>query len=84
MYMRSDKVATALKADLGATSQTIFQRLYSQTHPGEKTRLVSKLHANPPGDRRAVRTLEKGEVIGPTVGPAVRCETIYGDFASAP
>eukprot|EP00959_Pyramimonas_sp_CCMP1952_P030080 630752-Pyramimonas_sp.AAC.1 len=28
--MRSDKVATALKADLDATSQTIFQRLYSQ------------------------------------------------------
>eukprot|EP00959_Pyramimonas_sp_CCMP1952_P313043 6552527-Pyramimonas_sp.AAC.1 len=29
-YIRSDEVVTALKADLDATSQTIFQRLYSQ------------------------------------------------------
>eukprot|EP00959_Pyramimonas_sp_CCMP1952_P166828 3486633-Pyramimonas_sp.AAC.1 len=28
--MRSDEVVTALKADLDATSQTIFQRLFSQ------------------------------------------------------
>eukprot|EP00959_Pyramimonas_sp_CCMP1952_P222086 4643021-Pyramimonas_sp.AAC.1 len=28
--MRSDEVVTALKAGLDATSQTIFQRLYSQ------------------------------------------------------
>eukprot|EP00959_Pyramimonas_sp_CCMP1952_P321487 6727226-Pyramimonas_sp.AAC.1 len=40
---------------------------------------------NPPGGHRyTVRTLEKGEVIGPTVGPAVRCETIVGDYVSVP
>eukprot|EP00959_Pyramimonas_sp_CCMP1952_P316849 6632095-Pyramimonas_sp.AAC.1 len=30
LHMRNDQVVTALKADLDATSQTIFQRLYSQ------------------------------------------------------
>eukprot|EP00959_Pyramimonas_sp_CCMP1952_P059540 1243722-Pyramimonas_sp.AAC.1 len=121
LYMRNDEVVTALTADLGATSHTIFQRLYSQvsqdpwtvhwaiferkatcrfdcappdldlipvgtffqTYSDDETRLVSKLYTFPPGEaRRAVRTLEKGEIIGPTVGPAVRCETIYGDFVS--
>eukprot|EP00959_Pyramimonas_sp_CCMP1952_P248381 5191853-Pyramimonas_sp.AAC.1 len=54
---------------------------FFQTYPDEKTKLVSKVYTNlPGGSRRAVRTLEKGEVIGPAVGPAVRCETIYGDF----
>eukprot|EP00959_Pyramimonas_sp_CCMP1952_P269155 5627409-Pyramimonas_sp.AAC.1 len=110
MYMRGDKVVTALKSDLDAASQTIFQRLYSQvsqdpwtvhwttferkatcrfdcappgldqipvgtffqTCPDEKTRLVSKSYTNPPGEaRHAVRTREKGRVIGSTVGPAI-------------
>eukprot|EP00959_Pyramimonas_sp_CCMP1952_P011064 231786-Pyramimonas_sp.AAC.1 len=30
MHMQIDKVATALKADLDTTSQTIFRRLYPQ------------------------------------------------------
>eukprot|EP00959_Pyramimonas_sp_CCMP1952_P391391 8202383-Pyramimonas_sp.AAC.1 len=30
LHMRSDEVVTALKADLDATSQTIFQHVYSQ------------------------------------------------------
>eukprot|EP00959_Pyramimonas_sp_CCMP1952_P235347 4917819-Pyramimonas_sp.AAC.1 len=49
------------------------------------TRLVCKLYTNAPGEaRRAVRALEKGKVIGPTVGPAIRCTTIYGDVVSVP
>eukprot|EP00959_Pyramimonas_sp_CCMP1952_P279677 5847683-Pyramimonas_sp.AAC.1 len=102
LYARSDAVMTALKADLESTSQTIFQRLYSQisedpwtvhwasferkatcrfdcappdlgkipagtflqTHPDEKTKLVSRMYANPPGGYRGiVRPLEPGEVI---------------------
>eukprot|EP00959_Pyramimonas_sp_CCMP1952_P237103 4955530-Pyramimonas_sp.AAC.1 len=100
--MRSDKVVTALKADLDATPQTIFQRLYSQvsqdpwtvhwatferkttcrfdcappdtdqipvgtffqTYPDEKTRLVSKLYANPPGEaRRAARSRKERSLV---------------------
>eukprot|EP00959_Pyramimonas_sp_CCMP1952_P245121 5123045-Pyramimonas_sp.AAC.1 len=35
LYKRGDQVATALKADLAGTSQTIFERLFSQVsqHP---------------------------------------------------
>eukprot|EP00959_Pyramimonas_sp_CCMP1952_P134796 2820776-Pyramimonas_sp.AAC.1 len=44
---------------------------FFQAYPDEKTKLVSKAHVNPPGGCRCtVRTLEQGEVIGPTVGPA--------------
>eukprot|EP00959_Pyramimonas_sp_CCMP1952_P345193 7229200-Pyramimonas_sp.AAC.1 len=45
----------------------------------------SGLHTNAPGGtRHPVRTFEKGEVIGPTVGPAIRRKTIHGDFVSVP
>eukprot|EP00959_Pyramimonas_sp_CCMP1952_P257492 5379756-Pyramimonas_sp.AAC.1 len=37
---------------------------FFQTYPDEKTKLVSKVHANPPGGYRGiVRPLEPGEVI---------------------
>eukprot|EP00959_Pyramimonas_sp_CCMP1952_P200412 4191892-Pyramimonas_sp.AAC.1 len=40
---------------------------------------------NPPGGYRCtVRTFEPGEVIGPTVGPAVWYETIFGIYVSVP
>eukprot|EP00959_Pyramimonas_sp_CCMP1952_P367296 7693000-Pyramimonas_sp.AAC.1 len=38
---------------------------------------------SPPGGYRCtVRTLEPGGVIGPTVGPAVWCETTFGNYES--
>eukprot|EP00959_Pyramimonas_sp_CCMP1952_P202505 4234868-Pyramimonas_sp.AAC.1 len=58
---------------------------YFQSYPDEMTKLVCRVYANAPGEtRRPVRTLEEGEVAGPTVGPAIRRVTIYGDFVSVP
>eukprot|EP00959_Pyramimonas_sp_CCMP1952_P092017 1926217-Pyramimonas_sp.AAC.1 len=58
---------------------------FFQSCPDEMTKLVCRLYTNAPGEtRRPVRTLEKGDVVGPTVGPAIRRKTIYGDFVSAP
>eukprot|EP00959_Pyramimonas_sp_CCMP1952_P214780 4494735-Pyramimonas_sp.AAC.1 len=49
------------------------------------TKLVCRLYTNAPWEtRRPVRTLEKAEVVGPTVGPAIRRVMIYGDFVSVP
>eukprot|EP00959_Pyramimonas_sp_CCMP1952_P396501 8307416-Pyramimonas_sp.AAC.1 len=46
-------------------------RTLLQTYPDEKTKLISRVYANPPrGYRGIVRPLEPGEVFGPTVGPA--------------
>eukprot|EP00959_Pyramimonas_sp_CCMP1952_P054760 1144222-Pyramimonas_sp.AAC.1 len=58
---------------------------FFQAYPDEKTKLVSKVSAKPPGGYRGiVRPLEPGEVIGPTVGSAVRYETPFGNYVSVP
>eukprot|EP00959_Pyramimonas_sp_CCMP1952_P219623 4591963-Pyramimonas_sp.AAC.1 len=47
--------------------------------------MVCKLHTKEPGQPgHCVRTPRRGEVVGPTVGPAKRCATIFGDFVSVP
>eukprot|EP00959_Pyramimonas_sp_CCMP1952_P267075 5583936-Pyramimonas_sp.AAC.1 len=54
---------------------------FFQSYPDEMTQLVCRLCTNALGEtRRPARTLEKGEVVGPTVGPAIRRKTVYGDF----
>eukprot|EP00959_Pyramimonas_sp_CCMP1952_P392138 8217044-Pyramimonas_sp.AAC.1 len=59
--------------------------VFFQSYPDEMTKLVCRLYTNAPGEARPpVRTLEKGEVVGPAVGPAMRRKTIYGDFVSVP
>eukprot|EP00959_Pyramimonas_sp_CCMP1952_P197555 4131542-Pyramimonas_sp.AAC.1 len=58
---------------------------FFQTYPDEKTKLVSRAYMNPPGGYCCtVRTFEPGEVIGPTVGPAHWCETMFGNYMSVP
>eukprot|EP00959_Pyramimonas_sp_CCMP1952_P035912 752025-Pyramimonas_sp.AAC.1 len=58
---------------------------FFQTYPDEKTKLVSRMYANPLGGYRGiVRPLEPGEVFGSTVGSAVRYETPFGNYASVP
>eukprot|EP00959_Pyramimonas_sp_CCMP1952_P191877 4012086-Pyramimonas_sp.AAC.1 len=123
LHSRNDQVVTALKEDLAANSQTIFERLFSrvlqdpwvthwttfdrkatcrfdcappkvdqilegtyfQSYPDEVTKLVCKLYTRAPGEAgHCVRTLEKGEVVGPAAGPAKRRVTRIGDFASVP
>eukprot|EP00959_Pyramimonas_sp_CCMP1952_P438448 9179256-Pyramimonas_sp.AAC.1 len=47
--------------------------------------MVCKLHTKEPGQSgHYVRAPRRGEVLGPTVGPAKRCAAIFGDFVSVP
>eukprot|EP00959_Pyramimonas_sp_CCMP1952_P336456 7045128-Pyramimonas_sp.AAC.1 len=52
-----------------------------QSYPDDATKMVCKLYTAEPGQNgRFVREFRRGEVVGPTVGPAERCITGCGDF----